>query len=302
MTTNLSIIIPVFNDKHRLQQCIKSLLPQIDRNPDTEILVVDNNSEDNVQDLDEFSHPRVRYLLESVIQGSYAARNLGITYAEGEFLLFTDTDCLPDKHWVDEAKKQIARAKQQGYSQDLYVGGQIRFMRNHMHFDAVELFQLVAGFQQRRYLEAYHFSTTANLLVHRSLFRRLGRFKSDLISGGDVEFGHRIFMEGIKLNYAANLLIYHPFRPSKESLEKKADRVSRGLLDLHTRGYSTFRWYYLLLNLKSMARQLFNIALFHDRRFGIKARLHASFLVLHINLAKLRTPFNKQISLPARQG
>ncbi|WP_353057092.1 glycosyltransferase family A protein [Microbulbifer sp. VAAF005] len=32
--------------------------------------------------------------------GSYAARNKGVELAEGDWLIFTDADCLPDSKWI----------------------------------------------------------------------------------------------------------------------------------------------------------------------------------------------------------
>lgn len=69
-----------------------------------ELIVVDNNSRDATQQTVErfrVSRPdlRVRCLFERQ-QGLSHARNLGISAAEGEFVVFTDDDVLPASDWL----------------------------------------------------------------------------------------------------------------------------------------------------------------------------------------------------------
>jgi|TARA_B100001971_G_scaffold212256_1_gene241936 glycosyltransferase involved in cell wall biosynthesis len=66
-----------------------------------EIIVADNGSTDNTLDIankyiNNYSI-LVKYVIESNVQSSYAARNKGINIAKGDILAFTDSDCIPEK-------------------------------------------------------------------------------------------------------------------------------------------------------------------------------------------------------------
>lgn len=90
----LSIILPVFNVEEYLERCVVSLLRQNLMASEYEIIVVNDGSPDKsgevAQDLMS-KHASIRYF-EQVNQGVSAARNKGISVAEGAYLLFVDPD------------------------------------------------------------------------------------------------------------------------------------------------------------------------------------------------------------------
>ncbi len=88
---NYSIIIPHKNIPQLLQRCLDSI-PNRD---DIEIIVVDDNSDLNIVDRDNFplkniSHYYVYFFEKSM--GAGAARNFGMSKARGKWLLFVDSD------------------------------------------------------------------------------------------------------------------------------------------------------------------------------------------------------------------
>lgn len=93
-TTRFSIIIPVYNVKEYLAECLDSLLAQTFRN--FEVIIVDDVSTDGSKDLAlsyAARYPEKITVLEHTVntrQGG--ARNTGIEAATGEYLLFVDSD------------------------------------------------------------------------------------------------------------------------------------------------------------------------------------------------------------------
>lgn len=88
-----SIIIPTYNYAHFLSRAIDSCISQ--EGEDWEIIVVDDGSTDNTKDILEpymirRSYP-IRYIMQNNL-GPSAARNTGIRYANGNYLLFLDAD------------------------------------------------------------------------------------------------------------------------------------------------------------------------------------------------------------------
>ena len=86
-----STIIPTYNRAHLLGATLDSVLAQ--EFDDNEIIVVDDGSTDNTDDLLERYSDRIRVLRQSQ-QGSGAARNHGIEHARGQYLVFLDSDDL----------------------------------------------------------------------------------------------------------------------------------------------------------------------------------------------------------------
>ncbi len=89
-------VIPVYNRKQQLPRAIESVLNQTV--PPREIIVVDDGSTDGVAGLVRLKYPEVRILSQSN-KGVSAARNLGITESQSEWISFLDSDdeWLPSK-------------------------------------------------------------------------------------------------------------------------------------------------------------------------------------------------------------
>lgn len=92
----VSVIIPVYNGERYLGAAIESV--QAQSGHVLEIIVVDDGSTDRSAQIAQRYHPTVRYV-QQANAGPGAARNLGVTLAQGLFLAFIDADdlWLPDK-------------------------------------------------------------------------------------------------------------------------------------------------------------------------------------------------------------
>jgi len=88
---NYSIIIPHKNIPELLQRCLDS----IPRREDIQIIVVDDNSDPDKVDFKNFpglSDPFIEVVFTKEGKGAGYARNIGLTKAIGEWLLFADAD------------------------------------------------------------------------------------------------------------------------------------------------------------------------------------------------------------------
>ena len=100
-----SIIIATYKRAAYLSKCLEALAV-LETDPTTfEIIVVDNNSPDNTQEVVlDFAqlHPAlsVGYMCETN-QGASYARNRGIAEARGEILCFLDDDSPPGPDWLN---------------------------------------------------------------------------------------------------------------------------------------------------------------------------------------------------------
>ena len=100
----ISVIIPTFNRSHFITVTVESLLNQSFIPEDFEIIIVNNNSTDNTQqilnDLYNKYPSRIKLLFEGN-QGVHFARNYAARIAEGEILYFTDDDMIADYQMLE---------------------------------------------------------------------------------------------------------------------------------------------------------------------------------------------------------
>ena len=90
----LSIIVPIYGVEHYLRKCVDSLLAQDLSSSKYEIILVDDESPDACPQIcDEYAaaHDNIR-VVHRENGGLSAARNSGIEIAQGEYLMFVDSD------------------------------------------------------------------------------------------------------------------------------------------------------------------------------------------------------------------
>ncbi|PID58309.1 glycosyl transferase family 2 [candidate division KSB3 bacterium] len=218
----VSVILPVYNDAERLKICLGALEEQTYPKEAYEVIVVDNNSAESIEAIVE-NYAQARADFEDR-PGSYSARNKGLATAQGEVLAFTDSDCIPAADWIERGVKALLSVPNCGI-----VGGEVTlFFKDPDRPTAVELYDRLMYLSQKRYVEKYKYSATANLFTFRHVFERVGDFDGTLQSGGDKEWGQRVTAAGYTLFYAADVRIKHPARATLAEMQEKTRRVARG--------------------------------------------------------------------------
>lgn len=86
----VSVIIPACDRAENTKKLIDELLYQkINSYPETEIIVIENNSKEDMSFLDDYENIIVRH---EIIPGAAHARNKGLDIARGEYIAFIDND------------------------------------------------------------------------------------------------------------------------------------------------------------------------------------------------------------------
>ena len=121
----VSIIIPVFNPGDLLINCLDSIKNQTMK--DIEIICVDDGSTDNsLKTLEEYKKSDSRFkVYHQENSGAGTARNNGIKYSTGEFILFVDSDDYIER---DTCEKLFESAKK--LDTDLILFDAVRHVEN----------------------------------------------------------------------------------------------------------------------------------------------------------------------------
>jgi glycosyltransferase involved in cell wall biosynthesis len=97
-----SVIIPSYNARERLYLNLTALNGQSYENDDVEVIVIDNGSDDNTMEM--LQNFKLKYPLKLVRieenQGIAYGRNMGVSKAEGDILIFHDSDMIASKDFL----------------------------------------------------------------------------------------------------------------------------------------------------------------------------------------------------------
>jgi len=216
----ISVIIPVYNDQHGLDECLRALGNQSLPYQNFEVVVVDNASQPEIK-LPKLAN--LNCILETCEKlGSYAARNVGVRIASGEVIAFLDADCLPEKDWLEQGLAAVQSAPLK-----TLVGGEVKLTTSEKP-TAVELYQCLTGFGQQYNIEQQNFSATANLFVRQEQALLIGKFNENLLSGGDREWSWRAKAHGFDIKFSRSTLVATVPRKSLGAAIKQARRIAGG--------------------------------------------------------------------------
>ena len=180
---SVSVIVPTFNRSGPLLRALQSIAAQT-HSPD-EVIVVDDGSEDDTQQIVNGKFPDTVYLQQKN-QGVSSARNLGINAARGEWIALLDSDdeWLPGKlasqlHLLADMPDHLIC-----HTEEIWVrnGKRINQMKKHMKSGG-NIFQ--------RCLPLCVISPSS-VLIHRSLFDQVGLFDESLPACEDYDLWLRI--------------------------------------------------------------------------------------------------------------
>lgn len=231
---SVTVIIPTYHDWNGAAKCIECLKAQTYPFSEIEIIIVNNDPSDQCP----FSDiPKNVKILKESKAGSYAARNTGLKVAEGEIVAFTDSDCLPAVDWIIKGVECFI--KNPNISR---IGGKISLFYQNKQLNAAEIYEKALGFRQKEFVENIHMAATANMMTYKAVFDEVGFFNSELLSGGDTEWGLRAEKQGFKIIYASDCVVYHPSRNKLSELIQKAKREAGG----HFQVYSSNKIYLIV--------------------------------------------------------
>lgn len=218
----VSVIIPYYGERDALERCLCSLGRQTLAREEFEVIVVNNDCDRKLVLSAGCAWSNVT-VAEERRPGSYAARNRGAQLARGHWLAFTDADCIPDPKWLETGLRHASRQDPLGGHIELTLGNPRSL---------AERYDVAFGLDQKAYVENAGFAATANLIVSKSTFLKVGPFAASLRSGGDLEWCSRASRAGHRVGYCSEVVVFHPAREGCRQLIRKALRIQGGIFVL----------------------------------------------------------------------
>ena len=219
----LSVIIPTYNRKNILRKCLNALFVQEISYSECEIIVVNDGSTDEteelVKSLQENSPCVLRYFMQEN-KGPAAARNTGIKNAAGKIILFLGDDIIAIPGLLKEHKAWHALYSNDNisvlggvtWSPEIKTTPFMRWLENGgPQFSFWEL-----KHQEEANPEKYFY--TANISLKKSFLLQNGVFDESFSYAAyeDTELAFRLKKKGLVLKYNERALGYHNHYTSLE--------------------------------------------------------------------------------------
>lgn len=198
MESNLpscSIIIPSLNSPF-IDQIITIIKAQFNKQIIGQIFVVGKD------DLHLVNEDRIVKLIDTIVPvNSARARNIGIQIAQADILVFLDSDCLPDDHWLE------AHISAHSEGHQIVCGGVIPDGDNYWS-KSYNLTMFHEFFSTSAPGEKQFFPTL-NVSINRTVIEQIGLLNENLTRVHDVEWSGRMHRAGFAIHFCPNAKIYH---------------------------------------------------------------------------------------------
>lgn len=198
----VSVIVPIYNAERYIKRCIDSLINQTYDN--LEIIIVNDGSYDKSKYICEnYAKKDARIkLINKENEGVSIARNLGISHATGEYIMFVDADDYLDSCAIE---KLISLLKT--YSVDIVKMNYTNFydngktLINKMNFDAKYINSVISNNNNSLediIAETYFLNVIWGQLIKTELVKNI-KFNRDLIYGEDLLFNYQLLNKTNKI-------------------------------------------------------------------------------------------------------
>lgn len=229
-----SVIVPVYNSQQYIRQCIESVLSQ--DYFDFEVVLVDDcSSDESFLICEDYCNRDARCHLErhENNMGASAARNTGLSYATGDYILFLDND---DWWESTDALSSLERVIVEQNSPDLICFPMGEF-RNGLHSPNLPVFKIPeSSFQFASYEDKMQYLITNGLFyssacgkaVKSSLIAKSGlQFETCLHHNEDSEWSRRLLCEAGSVGWLSSAFyVYRRNSSVSQSTLPDADAVA----------------------------------------------------------------------------
>jgi GT2 family glycosyltransferase len=213
--TKTAVVVPNWNGKTTLGACLDSLIAQSYK---TDIIVVDNGSNDGSLEFIEKKYPDVIVVSNKRNLGFAGGVNSGINKAfelGSEYIALFNNDAVADKDWLAQLVKVLETENKVGIvtcklvsgdgrqidsTGDLYTNWGLPFPRGRGE---------ESGTQYDNKLDVFAASGGASL-YRTSMLKKIGLFDKDFFAYyEDVDISFRAQLAGWKVRYSPKSLAYH---------------------------------------------------------------------------------------------
>ncbi|MFH0865128.1 MAG: glycosyltransferase [Bacteroidota bacterium] len=203
----VSVVIPAYNAARTIPVTLEACLNQSYPKENYEVIVVDDGSADTTAGL--IKGFPVKYLFQEN-RGPATARNHGWKSAEGEIVVFTDSDCVPEKDWLLKTMKMFEEAEIAAAGGTYGIMNPESLVASCIHYEIQYRHSTLPDYVE--YLGSFYLAIKKNILDETGGFDESFR----IACAEDADLTYRIAGKHYKMRFTRDSKVSH-FFPTKFS-------------------------------------------------------------------------------------
>lgn len=206
-SSQISVVVTVKNDALALQKLL-SALDQQSLVPDQIIITIAESTDDSWAVANQFTFSNnIDYQVINVGRSNRSqGRNLGVSEASGQIIVFTDAGCWPSKTWLENLVQPIQEeitSLVSGFTWGPPLKKLSLFEQAQLPFVLVPLHKV----------GPHPLPATRNMAIRADLFKSLSGFNENLNWAEDYELARRLKKQGISSLLVAEAKVFWQPRP-----------------------------------------------------------------------------------------
>jgi len=237
----ISVVVCTYNRAELLDKCLQALVRQAMDETDYEVIVVNNSSTDNTEEIVKQFSNRYRNvsLVDEQQQGLSYARNKGWWESRGEYIAYVDDDARCREGWLLNAMKVIKEVKPEifgGPIYPMYLEGKPKWFKDEYEIRIVS--------KEARMLNKNEYISGSNMFFKRELLETLGGFNTALgMKGNSLGYGEETeLMIRARRRFPGCAIYYQPDVCVSHLVPREKMRISYFVKTRYARGHSMAKY------------------------------------------------------------
>jgi Glycosyltransferases, probably involved in cell wall biogenesis len=238
-----SLIIPVYNRPQEVDELLESLTLQTFK--DFEVIVVEDGSTLTCRDVVKKYEGllKVFYFIKPN-SGPGASRNYGAEYANGDYLIVLDSDCIIPPYYLTEVYMELSNNSCDAFGGPDRAHDSFTQMQKAINYGMTSFFTTGGIRGGKKQLDKFY-PRSFNMGIRAEVFNKLNGF-SDMRFGEDIDFSIRLYKAGCKVRLFPKAWVFHKRRVDLRKFYKQVYNSGIARINLYKKYPESLKAVHLL--------------------------------------------------------
>lgn len=232
-SVRFSFVVPTFGRPDEVSEFLESLhqLPDTD----FEVIIADGTPKESLEkEVGKYAgkYPLTFYYREYLPVSD--ARNEGAALAQGEFLIFLDSDCIIPPGYLQAVKTGLARDNWDEFGGPDAADTSFTPVQKAISYSMTSLFTTGGIRGNKNHVGKFH-PRGFNMGIRKTVFDEVQGYSTDFRCGEDIELSIRIRKAGHRVGLIPEAFVYHKRRTDFGKFFKQVFRFGAARINLHHR-------------------------------------------------------------------
>ena len=204
-----SVIIPIYNRPDEAEELLASLAKQTYKNFDI-LMIEDGSTQDCSEIVKSYSNNLdIKYHFKAN-SGPGDSRNVGMSMATGDYLIFFDSDCIIPPQYFEEVEKHLAHTPLDAFGGPDSAHPDFSKFQKAVNYAMTSIITTGGVRGKKSKLDQFQ-PRSFNMGISQAVYKKVGGY-TDVTPGEDPDLSYRIMNAGFQVGLIEKAYVFHKRR------------------------------------------------------------------------------------------